>query len=60
MKVKIFKEYEKIQQTSKKEILEIREKREEAIFEEIMPKNFPYPKRDLKSQILEITCFHYL
>lgn len=60
MKVKIFKEYnEKIQQTSKKEILEIREKRE-AIFEEIMPKNFPHPKRDLKPQILEITCFHYL
>lgn len=56
MKVKIFEEYnEKIQQTSKKEILEIREKRENALFEEIMPKNFTEPKRDLKPQILGIT-----
>lgn len=46
--------------TSKKEILEIREKRGEAIFEEIMLKDFPDPKRDLKPQILEITGFHYL
>lgn len=44
----------------KKEILEIREKRREAISEEIMLKNFPGPKRNLNPHRLETTCFHYL
>lgn len=29
------------------------------MFEEIMSRNFPEPRKDLKPQILEIACFHY-